>query len=96
MKSKLITCLLVLLAGTNLFAQKVTVTGTISDNIGPVTGASVVEKGTSNGTVTDLDGNFALSVKPGATLVVSSIGYTTQEIPVGSQTQFTIRLEEDS
>ena len=96
MKSKLITCLLVLLAGTNLFAQKVAVTGTISDHIGPVVGASVVEKGTSNGTVTDLDGNFALSVKPGATLVVSSIGYTTQEIPVGSQTRFTIRLEEDS
>ena len=96
MKSKLITCLLMLLAGTSLFAQKVTVSGTISDPIGPVVGASVVEKGTSNGTVTDLDGNFALNVKPGATLVVSSIGYTTQEIPVGSQTQFAIRLQEDS
>ena len=96
MKSKLITCLLMLLAGTSLFAQKVSVTGTISDQVGPVIGASVVEKGTSNGTVTDLDGNFALSVNPGATLVVSSIGYTTQEIPVGSQTRFTISLQEDS
>ncbi len=96
MKSKLITCLLMLLAGTSLFAQKVSVSGTISDAIGPVIGASVVEKGTSNGTVTDMDGNFTLSVKPGATLVVSSIGYTTQEIPVGSQTRFTINLQEDS
>lgn len=96
MKSKLITCLLMLLAGTSLFAQKVSVTGTVSDQVGPVIGASVVEKGTSNGVVTDLDGNFALSVNPGATLVISSIGYTTQEIPVGSQTQFTVKLQEDS
>jgi TonB-linked SusC/RagA family outer membrane protein len=85
-----------LLAGTSLFAQKVSITGTVSDQVGPVIGASVVEKGTSNGVVTDLDGNFALSVNPGATLVISSIGYTTQEIPVGSKTQFAINLQEDS
>ena len=96
MKSKLITCLLMLLAGTSLFAQRVSVTGTVSDAIGPVVGASVIEKGTSNGAVTDLDGNFALSVKPGATLVVSSIGYATREIPVGSQTQFAVTLQEDN
>ena len=96
MKSKLITCLLMLLAGTSLFAQKVSVTGTVSDQIGPVIGASVVEKGTSNGAVTDLDGNFTLSVNPGATLVVSSIGYTTQELPIGTQTRFAIVLTEDN
>ncbi len=72
------------------------ITGTISDAQGPVIGASVVEKGTSNGTVTDLDGNFTLNVKPGATLVVSYIGYTTQEIAVGNQSNFNVTLEEDN
>ena len=72
------------------------ITGTISDSQGPVIGASVVEKGTSNGTVTDLDGNFTLNVKPGATLVVSYIGYTTQEIAVGNQSNFNVTLQEDN
>ena len=72
------------------------VTGTISDSQGPVIGASVVEKGTTNGTVTDFDGNFTLNVKPGATLVVSYIGYTTQEIAVGNQANFNITLKEDN
>ena len=96
MKSKIITCLLMLLASASLFAQTVTVKGTVVDDLGPVAGASVLEKGTSNGTVTDLDGSFTLGVRPGATLVVSSLGYTTQEIPVGSQTQFSIVLKEDT
>ena len=71
------------------------VTGTVSDAQGPVIGASVVEKGTTNGVVTDFDGNFTLNVKPGATLVISYIGYTTQEIAVGNQTAFNVTLEED-
>ena len=49
------------------------ITGTVVDAMGPVIGASVVEKGTTNGTVTDFDGNFSLSVKPGATIVISFI-----------------------
>ena len=61
------------------------VTGTVVDAMGPVIGASVMEKGTSNGAVTDFDGNFSLNVKPGAVLVISYIGYTTQEILVGNQ-----------
>ena len=72
------------------------ITGTVSDSQGPVIGASVVEKGTSNGTVTDFDGNFTLNVKPGATLVISYIGFTTQEIAVGAQSNFNITLEEDN
>jgi TonB-linked SusC/RagA family outer membrane protein len=72
------------------------ITGTVSDSQGPVIGASVVEKGTSNGTVTDLDGNFTLNVKPGATLVISYIGYTTQEIAVGNQSNFNVTLQEDN
>ena len=72
------------------------VTGTVSDSQGPVIGASVVEKGTTNGVVTDFDGNFTLNVKPGATLVVSYIGYTTQEIAVGNQSNFAVTLQEDN
>jgi TonB-linked SusC/RagA family outer membrane protein len=72
------------------------ITGTVSDSQGPVIGASIVEKGTTNGTVTDLDGNFTLNVKPGATLVVSYIGYTTQEIATGSQSSFNVTLQEDN
>ena len=72
------------------------ITGTISDSQGPVIGASVVEKGTSNGVVTDFDGNFTLNVKPGATLVISYIGYTTKEIAVGNQSIFNVTIEEDN
>jgi len=72
------------------------VTGTVSDSQGSVIGASVVEKGTSNGTVTDFDGNFTLNVKPGATLVISYIGYTTQEIVVGNQSSISVTLQEDN
>lgn len=72
------------------------VTGTVVDAMGPVIGASIVEKGTSNGTVTDLDGNYSLSVKPGATLVVSYIGYKTQEIKVGSNARIDVTLDEDN
>ena len=64
--------------------------------MGPVIGASILEKGTSNGTVTDLDGNYTLSVKPGATLVISYIGYKTQEIKVGNNSRIDVTLEEDN
>lgn len=72
------------------------VSGVISDAEGPVIGATVMEKGTNNGTVTDFDGNFTLDVQPGAILVVSYIGYKTQEIPTGNQSTFSILLAEDS
>ncbi len=72
------------------------VSGVVTDAGGPVIGATIMEKGTSNGTVTDLDGNFTLDVQPGAVLVISYIGYTTQEIPVGNQSSFSISLAEDS
>ena len=72
------------------------VTGTVTDSQGPVIGASVVEKGTTNGVVTDFDGNFTMNVKPGAVLVVSYIGYTTQEVATGNQSTFNITLQEDN
>ena len=95
MKQKFVTFMLALLATTALFAQT-KVTGTVTDDIGPVIGASVMEKGTSNGAITDLDGNYVITVKPGATLVFSSIGYATQEIVVGSQTVINVKLSEDA
>ena len=84
---------------TGLYAsqQAKKVSGVIIDATGlPVIGANVLEKGTTNGVITDLDGNFTLNVKPGATLVVTYIGYQTQEIEVGNQTTFNITLKEDS
>jgi len=72
------------------------ITGTVVDAQGPVIGASIMEKGTSNGAITDFDGNFSLSVKPGATIVISYIGYETQEIKVGDQSTFNITLKDDN
>ena len=95
MKQKFVTFMLALLATTALFAQN-KVKGTVSDNLGPAIGVSVVEKGTSNGVITDLDGNYEITVKPGATLVFSSIGYATQEIAVGSQSVINVLLKEDT
>ena len=95
MRQKFVTFMLALLATTALFAQN-KVTGTVTDNVGPVIGASVMEKGTSNGAITDLDGNYTITVRPGATLVFSSIGYATQEIAVGSQSVINVVLGEDT
>lgn len=73
------------------------VTGTIVDQAGvPIIGANVVVKGTTNGTITDIDGNFELEVPGGAVLEVSYIGYTTQNIAVGNQTKLSITLSEDT
>ena len=73
------------------------VTGTVSDAQGPVIGATVAEKGNAgNAVITDIDGNFSINVKPGATLVISYIGYVTQEIAVGSQSVIDVTLAEDS
>ncbi len=78
-------------------AQHVTIRGSVvsgTDNE-PLIGASVVEKGTTNGTVTDVDGQFTLSVSQDAVIQVSYIGYTTQEIPTEKTTTFHIVLRED-
>lgn len=72
------------------------ITGTVTDAMGPVIGANVLEKGTTNGVITDMDGKFTLNVQPGATLVVSFIGYTSQEIVVGNQTTINVQLKEDA
>jgi len=67
--------------------------GHVTDSQGPLIGATVMEKGTTNGTVTDFGGNFTLNVKPGATLVISYVGYETQEVKESSHVS--VILKED-
>lgn len=77
--------------------QKQSVSGVIKDSAGePVIGASVLEKGTTNGTITDFDGNFMLNVSSGAVLVISYIGYQTQEVTVIAGETMNIQLKEDT
>lgn len=73
------------------------VSGVVTDTKGePVIGANVVVKGTTHGTITDLDGRFTLEVPSEATLEITYIGYVAQEVPVKNQVSLTIRLAEDS
>ena len=79
------------------FAQKITVHGYVDDATGePLIGATVMEKGTSNGTATDFDGLFTLNVAPDATLVFSYIGYEPQEVAVKGQTEIKVTLQENA
>lgn len=96
MKGKLFSCLVLMFLSISMVAQKVPVSGTVSDQTGPVIGASVIEKGTTNGTMTDNDGHFTLTVSKGAVIEISSIGYKTQYITVGAQTNFAVTLSEDN
>ena len=89
--------LLSVLFATQANAQNLTVTGTVTDNLGPVIGASIQVEGTSNGCITDIDGNYTLpNVPANATLVFSYIGYQTQKIAVGGKTKIDVKLAEDS
>lgn len=73
------------------------VTGTVVDSTGePVIGATVAQTGTTNGTVTDIDGNFTLSVPANATITISYIGFETQVVTVGAQSNITVTLKDDS
>ena len=77
--------------------NKKQISGQVLDSSGmSVIGANVVEKGTTNGVITDLDGNFSLNVSPGAVIEVSFIGFATQEIKVGYNTTFNIVMKEDT
>lgn len=87
-----LVCLLMSITAS--FAQ-ISVRGVVSDAVGPVLGASVLEKGTGNGTVTDNDGNFSIKVKSAdAVLVFSFVGYQTKEVAVNGQTNLQVTLED--
>ena len=82
---------------SQVVTQNKTVTGTIVDETGePMIGVSVLVKGTTTGTVTDFDGKFSLSAAPNSILVISYIGYQTQEIKVGNQNNLSIALKPDN
>lgn len=92
----LFLCVMILIPSA-LFAQNLKLTGTIVDDGGiPIIGASVLEKGTTNGTISDVDGQFTLDVGAQSTLVVSYIGYKTQEILVKGKSNINITLKEDA
>lgn len=92
-----IVAVMVLCFSFPALAQTITVTGTVTDATGePLIGASVIAKGTSVGAATDFDGNYSLSVDPKATLIVSYVGYDTQEIPVDGRTNINVVLKENS
>ncbi len=79
------------------FAQEKTISGTISDNSGlPLPGATVLVKGTSNGTSTDFDGKYSIKANQGATLVVSFVGYSSKEVKVGASNSINVTLSEDA
>ena len=79
------------------FAQDRQITGTVIDGTGePVIGANVLEEGTTNGVITDIDGNFQLTVQSGAKLKISYIGYITQTVAVGNRNNLKITLKEDA
>lgn len=72
-------------------SKTIKVTGIVKDNVGPIVGASISEKGTTNSTVTNIDGNFTLNVKSGATLVVSYIGMNSPEHSVETSIRWTTK-----
>lgn len=89
--------LLLLLVGTSTWAQEVRVSGrvTSADDGSPLPGVNIAEKGTSNGTITDANGNYGLAVKSGSTLIFSFVGYTSQEVVIGDRISIDISLETD-
>lgn len=94
---RMMVCLIGMLLPMCMFAQQITVQGVVKDQTGEtVIGASVMEKGTTNGTITGIDGDFSLNMSPNGTLVVSFVGYKTQEVQVKGQKQLQVVLSEDT
>ncbi|MCF2874228.1 MULTISPECIES: TonB-dependent receptor [unclassified Tenacibaculum] len=92
---KKITLLIFTILFTSVTWAQTKITGTIKDtNNNPLPGANILEKGTPNGTSSDLDGNFSLTVKDGAILIISFSGFETKEVPVNGETSFNITLNE--
>ena len=92
-----VTVAMVIALAFPALAQKITVTGTVLDEFGdPMIGATIMQKGTSNGTAADIDGNFELSVEPNATLVVSYVGYDPMDVAVNGQKHLEIVLKENA
>ena len=98
MIKNLMLLFLLFMVSASLSAQKITIKGNVKTESGePIPGVNIIEKGTYHGTITDTEGYFSISVSgDDAEIVVSSIGYKTQTIKVGQQTQLEIILKPDS
>ena len=87
--------LLFLLLGFQQLHAQQTITGTVSDEQGPIPGANIIVQGTTTGVTTDFEGNFSIEASPEDVLVVSYIGYATQNITIGDQTTIDVTLQTD-
>lgn len=97
MKKYLLFFLVSLFSSVGLMAQQITVSGVVTDALHePIIGASVIEVGTTNGMVTNLDGKFTLKVNPKGRLKISFVGFQTKMVDIKGQTSLTIVLKEDS
>ena len=85
--------LILLLSVSSILVAQQTVTGNVSSSDGPLPGATIAVKSSTEGTTTDFDGNFSITVSDQDTLVISYVGFATQEINVGNTTDFSIMLE---
>lgn len=97
-KLRAILAVMMIFAGVTVFAQQISVTGVVRDAVTgePIFGVNILEKGTTNGTITDFDGNFTLQVPSRATLIFKYVGYQSIELPVNGQTKMTVQLKEDA
>ncbi|MBO7565930.1 MAG: carboxypeptidase-like regulatory domain-containing protein, partial [Bacteroidales bacterium] len=97
MKRLLTLLMLVLLTSAAIAQDRITISGKVLDkgNGDPLIGVNIVEQGTTNGTISDIDGKFSLSVTKNATVLISYIGYKAQEFVANSEKEIKILLEED-
>ena len=94
---RIVFCSVGVLLSLSLFAQNIKVHGVVKDESGePIIGATVIQKGTTNATVTDLDGNFIFMVPSTGTLSISYLGYTTKNVPVQGRQVLDIELSQSS
>lgn len=97
MKRLYVFSLLTLLMPLSMMAQDISVQGSVRDDSGePIIGATVRQKGSTKGAITDIDGNFSLDVPGNATLTVSYVGFTTQDVAVNGRKQIAVVLKDDS
>jgi len=93
---RFLAVMLMCMMGISLYAQSQTVRGTVKDQTGePIPGATVLEQGTENGVITDIDGNYSLKVKPGAMLVISYVGYESQTLAAKSVLNITMAEDQE-
>ena len=92
---KPVLLLFLILSSVGIWAQT-TISGTVTEALGPLPGVNILEKGTTNGTTTDFDGNYSINVADDAIIIFSYTGFVKQEVPVNGKTSINIKLEADA